>query len=71
MPQTDWANMQKSSDKRRAMRAGEIVSKDGASFRDLMEKTRKQLNALAIEKGIPDPESLANKRAVVEAITNV
>lgn len=68
MPQTDWANIRKSSDMRR--RAGEIVTRDGVSFRDLMEKTRKQLNAIAAEKGIDNPEGFENKRAVVEAITN-
>lgn len=70
MPQTDWKAQRLSSDARRRMRAGELIAKSGISFNQLMEKTRSQLNALAKDVGISDPESLANKRAVAEAITN-
>lgn len=70
MPQTDWQNMKRSSDRRREIRAGERVTTSGVSFKDLMEHTRKQLNEIARDRGIADPESMENKRAVAEAITN-
>lgn len=35
---------------------------------DLMDLTRDELDELARDRGIPDPEGLPNKEAVVEAI---
>lgn len=70
MPQTDWANLSKSSDARRKLRSGVVIGKTVVTLKSLMKQNRDQLNALAKKQGIENAETMTNKREVAEAIIN-
>lgn len=44
------------------------TEKDGSELESLLQSPREELNSLAVEVGIAEPEKLANKTAVAEAI---
>lgn len=70
MPKTDWKGMSLSSDARRRKAGIKSVFTPTHTVASLMKLNRDKLNAQAAVLGIANPDAMANKREVAEAILN-